>query len=349
MIVRILANLAIILVDFYVLIKLNGGLLPHKKQDNKVWLSYILVQTIVGIFMLATAPMIMGVRFDFRIILYIVMIKHLGPKITVPTVFLLGMIRLYFESNLSLILNVSFTLLIALTLPILYDWTKKYFNELGQMWMINDIYLILLLPMYVYNLGNWKDTFVVFSVTLLSSTVFIYVVHYVSNDIRKLFDLAVIDNLTTLYNARQLQKDLAMLSDEPGRYALVIIDIDDFKKYNDQFGHLVGDEVIRRFSKTLKHAVGEQSSVYRYGGEEFVVIVKEQSGRKAYKVAQDVRDQIRGLAIYCENTGENNISVTASIGIAYQWSEEELFNTFKRADQAMYLAKMNGKDQIIIG
>lgn len=349
MIVRILANMAIILVDFYVLIKLNGVLLPHKKQDTKVWLSYVFVQTIVGMFMLATAPMILGVRFDFRIILYIVMIKHLGPKITVPTIFLLGIIRLYFESHLSVVLNLSFTLILIITLPLVYEWSKKYFNELGQLWVSNHIYLIIFLPLYLYSLGNWQDAFIVFSVSLLSSTIFIYVIYYVAKDIRKLFDLAVIDNLTTLYNARQLQKDLATLSDEPGRYALVIIDIDDFKTYNDQFGHLVGDEVIRRFSRTLKNVVGQESSVYRYGGEEFVVIVKEQAGRKAYQVAQEVRDQIRGLSIYSEQTDEYNIKVTASIGIAYQWSEEELFNTFKRADQAMYVAKMNGKDQIIIG
>lgn len=349
MIVRILANLAIILVDFYVLIKLNGGFLPQKKLGYKDCWSLILIQTIVGLFMLITAPMISGVRFDFRIILYVMMIKYLGSRVTLPTVLLLGMSRLYFESNLSIPLNMSFTLLIVITLPFFYQWTKNHFNELGQLLVLNDIYLIILLPLYIYNMGNLQDAMIVFSVNLLTSSAFIIVIHYVSKDIQKLFNLAVIDSLSTLYNSRQLQEDLVRLSQELGGYALLQIDIDDFKNYNDQFGHLVGDEVIRRFSRVLKEAVGDDFLAYRYGGEEFVVIVKDPEGKIAYQVAKDVRKQIRALSIPCEKSGTQDLTITASIGIAYQWREEQLLNTFKRADQAMYTAKVNGKDQIIIG
>lgn len=349
MIVRILANLAIILVNFYVLIKLKGNLLPQRKQSILEILSYVLIQTIVGLFMVATAPVILGVRFDFRIILYIMMNKYLGPKITVPTIVLLSLSRLFFTSYLSLFYNLLMMVILIVTLPRLFRWSKRYFNELGQLMVVNDIYLLILCPMYVFSMGDIRQGLLVTSVILLASTAFIIVIHYVSKDIEKMFELAVIDNLSSLFNSRQLHLDMANLSEHTSGYALLIIDIDDFKKYNDQFGHLLGDEVIRRFSSALRQAVDNQGQAYRYGGEEFVVIIQDPQGKIAYKVAQAVRDAVRALAIPCDTSGRQAIHVTASIGIAYQWKAESLLDTFGRADNALYTAKITGKDRIIIG
>lgn len=349
MLVQLLANMAIILVDFYILIKINGGLLSQKTLDFKNWLRYVSIQTFVGTIMLLTAPRILGVLMDFRVILYIMMMRYMGPKITLPTILLVGIGRLFVETNTSIPTNIVFTAVLMATLPFLSKWAGRRFSEFTQVIVINYIYLLMVLPIYMYVLRSWSDALYVFGVVLLSSSVFVTVIRYVSNDVQKLFDLAVMDNLSNLYNARQLQEDLVRLSQDAGGYALVIIDIDDFKMFNDQFGHLVGDEVIRKFSEVLKQAVGQEYKVYRYGGEEFVVIVKDVQGKIAYQVAIDISEKIRNLTIPCEQNGLQHLTVTASIGISYQWKGEQLLNTFRRADQAMYTAKVSGKDQIVIG
>lgn len=349
LIVRILGNLAIILVDLYILIKLNNNDFPLKKQGPKELAVYILIQTIVCLFMLAMAPMILGLRFDFRVILYILMATYLGLKVTLPTIAIVAIGRLFFSSYLSITSNLIFSAYLILTLPFFLEWSKKYFNDLGQLLVVNDIYLVSLLPFYIYTLGSLQKAFMFFSIALLSSTVFILIIHYVMLDIRKLLNLAIIDNLSDLYNSRRLQEDLSKYSKSDTKYALLMIDIDDFKCYNDLYGHLVGDEVIRRFSLVLKNAVGKDYSAYRYGGEEFVVLVKDQNGKVGYRVAQAFQTRLQDLVIASPMGGEQLITVTASIGVAYQWRDEHLNHTFKRADQAMYTAKHNGKNQIIIG
>lgn len=346
MLIKIGANLAIILVNFYVLIKLYNrklsyGLLPRRKKGKKLLAMLIAIQTIVGLFMLATAPVIFGVRFDFRIILYIMMNKYLGHRVTIPTIFILSFARLFFESNLSLPLNFIFAVYLMMTLPTFFEWSKKHFNELGQLIVVNNIYLLTLIPFYYLRLAHWRDVVVVGTVVLLASFGFIYIINYVVSDIEKLFALAMRDSLSKLFNTRQLQGDLVSFSSKPTQYGLLIIDIDDFKLYNDTYGHLVGDDVIRQFSRTLSDVVDGAHPAYRYGGEEFVVIIEDKTGKLALDLAQTIQDKVRQLII-----GPESLKLTVSIGVAHRFAGESLMKTFSRADQAMYFAKANGKNQI---
>lgn len=175
----------------------------------------------------------------------------------------------------------------------------------------------------------------------------IVVIHEVMKDILFLSNLAYIDNLTNLYNSRKFREDLERLSYIDGSFALLVIDIDDFKCFNDVHGHLVGDTVIREIAMVLSSMPQEKQFFYRYGGEEFVALIEDCSGGKVTQLAQNIQKRIRDLRI---PTAEGELlEVTVSIGVAHRSSKEELTSTFKRADSALYTAKENGKDQIVIG
>src|SRR5699024_4153785 len=104
---------------------------------------------------------------------------------------------------------------------------------------------------------------------------------------------------------------------------------------------------IREIAMVLSSMPQEKQFFYRYGGEEFVTLIEDCSGGKATQLAQDIHKRIRELRIPADE-GEL-LEVTVSIGVAHRLSKEELISTFQRADSALYTAKENGKDQIVIG
>jgi diguanylate cyclase (GGDEF)-like protein len=109
----------------------------------------------------------------------------------------------------------------------------------------------------------------------------------------KLQKLAITDGLTKLYNSRSFYTQLELEVDRFNRYkhplALLLLDIDNFKEYNDSYGHLEGDKVLVRFSQIIKTCLRANDSAYRYGGEEFTVILPETTGDEAKTVAQRIR------------------------------------------------------------
>lgn len=162
------------------------------------------------------------------------------------------------------------------------------------------------------------------------------------------------DSLTQLYNNsymfEMLKKETEKASKEGCALSLIMLDIDDFKQINDTFGHLVGDDVIRAVSAELISTTRESDVVGRYGGEEFIVILKNTPKEKAIEVAQRIRTGIEGLHF------EQDIKVTASFGISYlksRFSEvpsNELISPnglVNTADINLYKAKKNGKNCVV--
>lgn len=151
------------------------------------------------------------------------------------------------------------------------------------------------------------------------------------NEVRK---KAIFDSLTNLHSRHAFTESMAERI-ESG--VCMMIDIDDFKLINDVHGHFLGDEVLKAIANLLKHSIRKNDSAIRWGGEEFLVLLKEtdlEAGKiRAQKLIQDV-----------EKLSIEGVSVTISIGItiltkAYQ-------KDFNHADQALYKAKMNGKNQV---
>ncbi|MDP9240988.1 MAG: diguanylate cyclase [Actinomycetota bacterium] len=168
---------------------------------------------------------------------------------------------------------------------------------------------------------------------------------------KELNALARTDPLTQLRNRRTLDDDLALLHSRSQRYAraysLAIADIDNFKGYNDTYGHQAGDEALRLVAAVLSGGARSDDSVYRYGGEEFLVMLPEQSSVDALVAINRLRTQVEALRI--GHTGSRTGILTISAGVASfvagrDVSAEELLG---EADVALYSAKAAGRNTVV--
>ena len=166
----------------------------------------------------------------------------------------------------------------------------------------------------------------------------------------RLEHLSQTDGLTQLNNRRHWQQCMQREFDRHARYgdetSLVMFDIDDFKKVNDNFGHTIGDKVIQHISHLLKQSLRETDCAGRYGGEEFSVVLAKTSATDALQFAERLRQKIEHTALVYEN---QTINVTVSIGICD--IKEELKNSgqwLNFADEALYNAKETGRNKCVI-
>ena len=167
---------------------------------------------------------------------------------------------------------------------------------------------------------------------------------------QKLQKLATTDGLTKLYNSRSFYTQLELEVDRYNRYkhplSLLLLDIDNFKEFNDTFGHLEGDKVLVRFSQIIKSCLRINDSAYRYGGEEFTVILPETNGDEAKTVAQRIRSTLEAEKF--TPGPDKNAKITISIGVTQYFPKEELSAFIRRADKAMYLSKKNGRNRVSV-
>lgn len=151
-----------------------------------------------------------------------------------------------------------------------------------------------------------------------------------------------IDALTHICNyrcfVRNLDHEIERVKRFGGKLSLLMLDVDDFKKYNDTYGHLVGDEVLRQIAQTLHQSLRSLDFVNRYGGDEFVAILVGVDGEQAAVAAEKVRKNLSELKF--------QEPITVSIGIADYQKQFDRLELTGRADRAMYCAKRNGKNKI---
>ena len=164
----------------------------------------------------------------------------------------------------------------------------------------------------------------------------------------KLEKLAITDGLTKLYNLRHFYNQLEIEIDRCNRYAhslaLLLLDIDHFKVYNDTYGHLEGDKVLVRLGQIIKSCLRTMDSAYRYGGEEFTIILPETSGGEANNVAARLKTAVE-LECFLPEPGKI-YTITISIGVTEYDNDEEVSEFILRADKAMYKSKATGRNKI---
>lgn len=159
-------------------------------------------------------------------------------------------------------------------------------------------------------------------------------------------NLARCDGLTGLLNHRMFQEIIREEYNRVKRYnnqlSLVMLDIDHFKKFNDTYGHPVGDEVIKMVAQTIKSMVRTTDRAFRYGGEEFAIILTETSAENGARLAERIRLQIES------NRSVNGLVITISIGVGGFNDTETPEGFVKRVDGALYGAKETGRNRVVI-
>jgi diguanylate cyclase (GGDEF)-like protein len=161
-------------------------------------------------------------------------------------------------------------------------------------------------------------------------------------------ELSITDGLTKIFNSRQFFSELKTEIERSRRYdhplTVLMLDIDNFKKLNDTFGHLEGDRVLVRLAEILQACLRQSCSAYRYGGEEFAAILPVTSEEQGVNAAERVRAALRN-EVFVPGSG-GSFQVTVSIGVAQYLKDEDMMDFVRRADTNLYRAKAAGKDQV---
>jgi two-component system, cell cycle response regulator len=166
------------------------------------------------------------------------------------------------------------------------------------------------------------------------------------------YEAARTDPLTAIGNRLRLREDLEALRGRAlrygHRYSVALCDIDHFKRYNDCHGHLAGDEVLATVAKTISRGVRSGDTVYRYGGEEFLVILPEQSEKSAAVAMERIRLGVERLEIPHAGKDPPGL-ITLSVGISELTPGDAALweDWIKRADEALYKAKASGRNRVI--
>ena len=126
-----------------------------------------------------------------------------------------------------------------------------------------------------------------------------------------------------------------------------MVDIDFFKKFNDNYGHQLGDQVLKLVAKTLTTSVREGDLPARYGGEEFSVVLPNADLEVAREIAERIRKRVGVKKIVKRSTGEDLGNITMSLGIARYDIGESMQELIKRADEALYAAKRTGRNRVL--
>lgn len=153
------------------------------------------------------------------------------------------------------------------------------------------------------------------------------------------------DSLTGALNRRAWQKDLRKLINQTpaNQHAIIFLDIDHFKRVNDDYGHLVGDKVLKQLTQNIKHKFRAHDQFYRWGGEEFALILEDMSLEQGIQKAEEIRKNIE-LGQWPEN-----LMITASIGITSIKEGDTVEALQTRMDELMYQAKSNGRNRCVSG
>jgi diguanylate cyclase len=159
------------------------------------------------------------------------------------------------------------------------------------------------------------------------------------------------DPLTGLGNRKYFDRSFettvqaALASEEP--LSLLIFDIDHFKSFNDSYGHLTGDQVLRLVAMSLKQTIKGQDITARYGGEEFAVLLPNTGLRQALTVADNIRRAVMAKELKKKSTGEILGRVTVSVGVSILKPGDDTYSLIERADACLYAAKRAGRNRVI--
>ena len=176
------------------------------------------------------------------------------------------------------------------------------------------------------------------------------VMQELQRDLELVRQQALTDGLTNLANRKAFDAEILRIAEEAQKeeqpFCLILMDIDHFKAFNDNYGHQVGDQVLRLVAQTLIDGVKGRDLAARYGGEEFAIVLPQTTLQGGMKVADSLRAIVQAKELINRNSGETLGRVTLSGGVSEYVSGEDIDKLIERADTALYTAKHNGRNQV---
>jgi two-component system cell cycle response regulator len=163
---------------------------------------------------------------------------------------------------------------------------------------------------------------------------------------RKLFEQSRVDALTQLGSRLKLGEDLELLAGGGGRCCAIMCDVDQFKLYNDTYGHIAGDEVLRCVARTLANGCREGDQAYRYGGEEFLLLLPMQSLESGRTCAERHRAAVEALNIPHSASLFGSITISMGVSVLPEGKDRSLARWLAEADAALYRAKNLGRNRV---
>lgn len=276
-------------------------------------------------------------------------IDKIYPGVEIHATYMNNLLDNSFVKQTSKFVNTMIILLLVLVVSfIVFKSTSAIFATTSTVLLASAYYLASYYMLKFFNL--WIEVVVPLFVILITFAIS-YLTKYLikSKDFEHQYKLATTDGLTELYNHRYFQDTLRKQIDSSKRYeqkfSLIILDIDFFKKFNDKYGHQVGDEVLRTVSKILRKNTRTTDYVCRYGGEEMSIILPQTSKKEALINAQRICDAVAQTPLKISNNEE--VKITISLGVStFPENGETPQKLIEYADQALYSAKENGRNQV---
>jgi diguanylate cyclase (GGDEF)-like protein len=213
-----------------------------------------------------------------------------------------------------------------------------------QAWVSNILFVLVTLPLAWHLLQTHEALRLSVTLILVSAYAAVFL-RVISRQYSELSEQAITDKLTGLYNRLLLQDSLEQAIHQASRTnitsTLIIMDIDYFKKINDELGHDIGDHVLMQLGAFLKDFFRESDKVFRVGGEEFLILVYNTDEANSIDIAEKLRSGIENLSLIPGPT------VTVSIGVAGLGSGKDWEQWMKACDKNLYKAKNSGRNRVV--
>ncbi len=238
------------------------------------------------------------------------------------------------------------------------DNTSSSYRQNGELIHLNsryipelEWYLIVEQNEKTITKGILHALFLNLNICFLVTVVVLVLINFTVIPYQKTLEkMATTDKLTGIYNRQSFDsvtsKILQETKDKKSTFSIILFDIDNFKQINDKYGHFAGDKVIKTVSSFVYNQLENPELFFRWGGEEFIALLRENDITQARSVAEEIRSTIKKSATFYQ---DEKISVTVSLGIAEYVYPEGIDSLVKRADKALLNAKEKGKDRSVIG
>lgn len=335
-----------------------------------MWLILILYCHHLGFIRLSFGKIIFafGIVIGINIILYLIFRTGLNKKFTDPSLTfpqmavaaLAAMAAVYYTDNIRGIMLVAYIVTILFGV-FRFNLIQYFFFTMFSVTCYGTVILLLLnnhpgtinLQVEILQLVVFATVLLWFSMvgsymrgirTKLSATNY-----RLNNALTTIRELAIHDDLTRAYNRRQMYEELKREKAKADRsgdtFSIALFDLDHFKKINDTYGHLKGDDVLKHLIHSVSHEIREIDSISRYGGEEFVIIMSGTNTKGAEECAWRINDTIKNLKF---PGFPDSFCMTISTGITTYQPVESIDELIARSDSAMYKAKSMGRNQVAI-